>query len=411
MRLRRAGDACTLTVKRGHGRTRDEIEVEIPPETFEELWPGTEGRRLEKVRRNIELGDGLVAEVDRFSGDLEDLQTVEVEFGSEASAARFAIPDWFGRELTGDALWANQSLALRGRPGKKSEFRLREGEAPGPGVARIVAARASEAAASVREAGLAVDPGGHVHEARKSIKKARSALRLLRGVISDDERKIANDDLRSASGALSGARDAEVKIATLGAVGDGTPEPHGLVIWRAHLEGEAERHRGELEPARLALVAAALDSVAGRFRDRPLKASSEVVAGNVGRTYRRGRKAMKRARKGGEAEDFHAWRKRAKDLRYQLEILGPYLPDAFKSVRNRAVDLAEDLGDLHDLDVLAEDLSERELPPEHSERFAGSIDRARGGQAGKCVARGEEVYDRKPGKFTNAIGEHLSDDR
>ena len=32
-------------------------------------------------------------------------------------------------------------------------------------------------------------------------------------------------------------------------------------------------------------------------------------------------------------EDFHDWRKRAKDLRYQLEMLEPGLPGEFTEIR------------------------------------------------------------------------------
>jgi adenylate cyclase len=41
---------------------------------------------------------------------------VEVEFGSREASERFAPPPWVGRELTGDKRYANQSLALGGRP-------------------------------------------------------------------------------------------------------------------------------------------------------------------------------------------------------------------------------------------------------------------------------------------------------
>ena len=41
---------------------------------------------------------------------------MEVEFGSREASERFAPPPWIGRELTGDKRYANQSLALAGRP-------------------------------------------------------------------------------------------------------------------------------------------------------------------------------------------------------------------------------------------------------------------------------------------------------
>ena len=42
----------------------------------------------------------VVAEVDRYGGELDGLWTVEVEFDDEAAAEAFAPPAWFGPELT-----------------------------------------------------------------------------------------------------------------------------------------------------------------------------------------------------------------------------------------------------------------------------------------------------------------------
>ena len=50
VRLRRRADRHLITVKRGHGMVRDEVEVPLERESFEQLWPLTEGRRLEKTR-------------------------------------------------------------------------------------------------------------------------------------------------------------------------------------------------------------------------------------------------------------------------------------------------------------------------------------------------------------------------
>lgn len=110
----RAGD-CFLTVKHGKGVVREEHETEISRELFEALWPATEGRRVEKRRLLVPLGD-LVAEVDVFDGALSGLVVVEVEFPTAESAASFAAPDWFGADVSTDHRYKNQSLALHGIP-------------------------------------------------------------------------------------------------------------------------------------------------------------------------------------------------------------------------------------------------------------------------------------------------------
>jgi adenylate cyclase len=50
VRVRRKGDDAVLTVKRGMGRTREEVEIDLSAEQLEALWPLTEGRRIAKTR-------------------------------------------------------------------------------------------------------------------------------------------------------------------------------------------------------------------------------------------------------------------------------------------------------------------------------------------------------------------------
>lgn len=115
VRLRRQGDRTLLTAKRGGGMTRDEVEVALDPEPFEELWPLTEGRRLEKTRLTSRFGDRTI-EIDVYKGRLAGLTVAEVEFDNADSARAFSPPPWFSRELTNDSRYSNQRLAVEGLP-------------------------------------------------------------------------------------------------------------------------------------------------------------------------------------------------------------------------------------------------------------------------------------------------------
>jgi adenylate cyclase len=117
VRVRRRGERCTLTVKRGAGIARDEEELDLDEEEFARLWPLTEGRRVDKTRYEIPAADGLVIELDVYAGRLEGLITAEVEFGGPEQAERFEPPDWLGREVTDDAAYKNRRLAVDGPPG------------------------------------------------------------------------------------------------------------------------------------------------------------------------------------------------------------------------------------------------------------------------------------------------------
>lgn len=115
-RLRRAGDAASLGVKAGSGLTRTEVEVAVSAAEAEELWPYTEGRRVDKVRHRVPLASGELIDLDVYEGALEGLVTAEVEFPSTDAAVAFRAPAWFGREVTAEAGWSNASLAMHGRP-------------------------------------------------------------------------------------------------------------------------------------------------------------------------------------------------------------------------------------------------------------------------------------------------------
>lgn len=112
VRLRRKGDELLLTVKGGKGRERAEVELNVTEEQFDELWGLTEDKRLVKTRVTAPLGDFEV-ELDLFGGVLEGLIVAEIEFPDEASADSFEPPAWFGREVTGEDAYLNESLATK----------------------------------------------------------------------------------------------------------------------------------------------------------------------------------------------------------------------------------------------------------------------------------------------------------
>ena len=115
VRLRRKGDRLVLTAKRGEGLSRQEAEVELDGDRFDQLWPLTAGRRLHK-RRHVIPHDGLKIEVDVYAGELEGLVVAEIEFSSEDEARGFEPPDWLGDDVTGDRRYLNETLATQGAP-------------------------------------------------------------------------------------------------------------------------------------------------------------------------------------------------------------------------------------------------------------------------------------------------------
>ena len=111
VRLRKTNKTASLTFKVGRGSHREEREIKLSPKQFAALWPGTTGRRLQKVRYEIPW-QGLLIEVDIYRGRHAGLVVAEVEFPDGASCRRFKAPWWFGREVTGEKRYSNVRLAL-----------------------------------------------------------------------------------------------------------------------------------------------------------------------------------------------------------------------------------------------------------------------------------------------------------
>jgi len=110
VRLRKKGKTASLTFKVGRGAHREEREIKLSPKQFSELWPGTAGRRLRKVRYEIPWKN-LLIEIDVYRGRHAGLVVAEVEFPDHLTCRRFVPPSWFGREVTGEKRYSNVRLA------------------------------------------------------------------------------------------------------------------------------------------------------------------------------------------------------------------------------------------------------------------------------------------------------------
>jgi CHAD domain-containing protein len=297
---------------------------------------------------------------------------------------------------------------LRMPPARDRAFRLQAGEAPSDGMRRIALSRADSALGQLREAELVDDPGACVHGARKDLKKLRAVVRLLRRELGEDLYRAESRRYRDAGRQLSATRDAEVKLETLDALAERSPDLLGsgaVGEWRERLEREraaavADAHGG----ASIAIARNAVEAGHGRIAAWPLRTDSwKLVGPGVERSYRRGRKAMRGAAADPGGESLHEWRKRAKELWYHLRLLEAALPPSLAGSVERADRLAEALGVHHDLTVLREDLSGRELPTPRRPAPVEAIERRQDELAAAAFEQGEPLYARGPIAFRRKL--------
>lgn len=118
------GEEYTFTVKTNmtaDGMTRDEMETYITQEEYNSLIKKQEGNTIYKTRYQFLDGDYLLA-VDIFSGELDGLAYLEIEFENQEEANNFQTPNWVIKDVTSDLNYKNGHLARYGIPNSFFEY-------------------------------------------------------------------------------------------------------------------------------------------------------------------------------------------------------------------------------------------------------------------------------------------------
>lgn len=121
IRIRDKSGQFSMTLKQGQGLKRLETQIAITAQQFEQLWPLTQGARVEKRRYKVSFFSHKLA-LDIFSSPLEDLVLAEVEFANEEESRHFLPPDFAEVEVTSEPAYRNVNLARHGMPLKHRYF-------------------------------------------------------------------------------------------------------------------------------------------------------------------------------------------------------------------------------------------------------------------------------------------------
>jgi len=197
--------------------------------------------------------------------------------------------------------------------------------------------------------------GVTVHEVRKHLKKLRAALRLTVAEVGKIQHARENRCVREIGRLVSDLRDAQVRLQTLIQLRDETAKDPG----ENHFSRIEELLALERESFSAAFAGwqkqaiPKLERVGERLSKWPLAGITwKQICSTVGKTYRRGQRGLAKTIKKPVPENFHAWRKRVKDLWYQLRILQPLNRVVLEKIAADAEVLGELLGREHDFDFL-----------------------------------------------------------
>ncbi len=265
-----------------------------------------------------------------------------------------------------------------------------------------------------------------VHESRKAIKRIRALLRLVKGEIPERvygfEDRMLRDTARSLQEVRAATALAEAALLVTDLYGDLLAE--GTF---AELVARLERRRQVIElktledPHLVARVVRNLEKAYHRYSSWPtdpearkvygmgIRDSYEAIRPGLGDTYQRGRKGMVSAYQSRRPNHFHGWRKRAKDLRHQMEFLAPLWPEVIAGMAVTLHRLGEVLGEDHDLAELAVLVGTRpDLCPNPRERslLVALVRQRRWELEAAAEVLGRRIYAEKPAALTSRFAEY-----
>ena len=283
-------------------------------------------------------------------------------------------------------------------------YRMQTGETPAEGIERLSLEQLDRARKSLDQPD---DFDAAVHDVRKRLKKIRAAVRLVRDEVGEDVYKHSNVTMRDAGRRLSPLRNSQVLIDTVAHV----RARYGDVLYKNAFDA-IEQNLATRHDEQLARVQAdgVLNQVSATLRDaQPVieawpieKPSFAAFSGGLKRVYKRGWKGLARAKRDPTDANLHEWRKRVKYLWYHMRILRIAWPALLPALADAIHDLADLLGDDHDLAVLHATLrDEPQLAPdkETAQALIGLLKQRRRELQMQAWPLGTRVYAEDPKDF------------
>ncbi len=288
-------------------------------------------------------------------------------------------------------------------------YRFKANESVPDGIRRV-ALEEIESATGLLTRGSKAKRDEAVHGARKSIKKIRGVLRLVRPELRQTYKE-ENTRFREVGRQLSELRDAAAQIEMFDQLAEkfaGNIEHRSLADVRAGLV----RHKREIEQrlnvARV-IERASATLHAARARVAKWDLSQDgfgALAPGFEQTIRRGRNALRAARKSQDAVAYHDFRKRVKDHWYHVRLLESVWTEIMQAHEASLKELETWLGDDHNLVVLSEMLNDK--PEEYGGKSTVQLFLAATGLHQKelrenSISLGERIYAEKPKRFVENI--------
>jgi CHAD domain-containing protein len=211
------------------------------------------------------------------------------------------------------------------------------------------------AAEAARDAAAAAadHPAEAVHSYRKSLRRARAVLSMVSLALPKRERQAVKKALQDARRSVSAIRDHAVAPDALATaeLADDTRATAQLVLAQA-----AAAQPGTHEIVRRLQDGAvrAVAQVEALEASLPRVLELSTIVRGIRDVYAGARDARRRGRKHGDPREFHRWRRRTKELVYQLQLLGRWAGERTAAIHDIFDDVGDDLSDGVDLIMLGD---------------------------------------------------------
>ena len=246
------------------------------------------------------------------------------------------------------------------------------------------------------------------HEARQSFKRLRALLRLARPALGADFEEESRR-WREAGRRLAALRDGTILRETFDRVvadsGNGLPANETSIL-RAKVTLGREATDSKEAQRILRSVLGDLRGAKRRLATLNWPESLDDLSRGLRASQSRLRKSWRRARRDRTPEALHHWRKRVKDQSAQLRLLRIVAPQEAKARREVQKQVAEFLGDEHDLCLLAERLSCAAIPPKVEPvrtRLLEVVKKRRKALHRRAFKAAEVGHSEKPGAFAAVL--------
>jgi CHAD domain-containing protein len=260
------------------------------------------------------------------------------------------------------------------------------------------------AANAARDAAAAADANAStaVHEYRKALRRARAVLSLVAGSLPDSERTAVRRALRDARRALGTARDHAVAPDAVDVLSleDGDQKVMTRILETARQSVPPLAEIKQLLAEGAARTAAQVEALEAALP--PTLEWSTVLRGVRG-VYKRAQRALKEAKR--SKRSFHTWRRRTKELAYQLDVLSAYTGSHVNDLHHALTHETESQGEVVDL-IMLRDFARTHgaaVAPEALESLVSAINEeiSQLGRNARHAAR--DLFERSPKRFTKKV--------